>query len=281
MDGPATLRLAPAQQGWRVMAWGPGSERAVAHVPRLLGGDDDPTRLVLPRGPLHDLAARLPGLRFGRTDAVLRLARAGHHRAEGHRLSRRGGPIGGWSRATASRHPDRAACACRRPPRRLAALPSHELHPLGLEQRRALTLGTRSPAAAARLEAAVTLPHAEALARLRAIPGVGAWTAAETARAAFGDPDAREPGRLPPAAPGGLGARRRATGRRRSHARAAGALPRPAGPRGAPPGALRHPTSALRPAHAGSIHRATARHARSGRRSASCPGRVDMVVSSH
>ena len=36
----------------------------------------------------------------------------------------------------------------------------------------------------------MALPRATALARLRAIPGVGAWTAAETARAAFGDPDA-------------------------------------------------------------------------------------------
>jgi 3-methyladenine DNA glycosylase/8-oxoguanine DNA glycosylase len=34
------------------------------------------------------------------------------------------------------------------------------------------------------------MPPAEALARLRSIPGVGPWTAAETARSAFGDPDA-------------------------------------------------------------------------------------------
>ena len=31
---------------------------------------------------------------------------------------------------------------------------------------------------------------AAALARLRSIPGIGAWTAAEVARRAFGDPDA-------------------------------------------------------------------------------------------
>jgi 3-methyladenine DNA glycosylase/8-oxoguanine DNA glycosylase len=40
------------------------------------------------------------------------------------------------------------------------------------------------------LENAAELAPTAALKRLRAIPGVGAWTAAETARSAFGDPDA-------------------------------------------------------------------------------------------
>jgi 3-methyladenine DNA glycosylase/8-oxoguanine DNA glycosylase len=34
------------------------------------------------------------------------------------------------------------------------------------------------------------MPPAAALARLRVVPGVGEWTAAETALRAFGDPDA-------------------------------------------------------------------------------------------
>jgi 3-methyladenine DNA glycosylase/8-oxoguanine DNA glycosylase len=41
-----------------------------------------------------------------------------------------------------------------------------------------------------RLERLVERPFAEAEARLRAIPGVGAWTAAEVAGRAWGDPDA-------------------------------------------------------------------------------------------
>jgi 3-methyladenine DNA glycosylase/8-oxoguanine DNA glycosylase len=60
---------------------------------------------------------------------------------------------------------------------------------VGLEQRRATTL-IRAARRAAWLQAGVTLPRETALARLRSIPGVGVWTAAETARAAFGDPDA-------------------------------------------------------------------------------------------
>lgn len=74
-------------------------------------------------------------------------------------------------------------------PERLAALPYHALHPVGLEQRRADTL-RRVASRAAWLERAGQLPAADALARLQAIPGIGPWTAAETARVAFGDPDA-------------------------------------------------------------------------------------------
>ena len=189
IDGPATLRLSPASDGWRVMAWGPGAERAVAHVPRLLGAEDDPTRLLLPRGPLRDLAARLPGLRFGRSDAVLAaLVPAiieqkvtGHEAQRAYRrlVLRYGeaapGP-GGLRLPPAARPPGRPAL-----PRAAPAGPGATA---GADPR------PRCRPAAARLEAAASLPPADALARLRSIPGVGAWTAAETARAAFGDPDA-------------------------------------------------------------------------------------------
>jgi 3-methyladenine DNA glycosylase/8-oxoguanine DNA glycosylase len=63
------------------------------------------------------------------------------------------------------------------------------MHPLGLEQRRAVTL-IRAAERADWLEGAVCLPPGEAMSRLRTIPGVGRWTAAETVRAALGDPDA-------------------------------------------------------------------------------------------
>ena len=88
-----------------------------------------------------------------------------------------------------SRHPVPGSLYLPPAPDRLATLPYFELHPLGLEQRRAGTL-IRAAREAARLESAVGLPPEQALALLRSVPGVGAWTAAETARAAFGDPDA-------------------------------------------------------------------------------------------
>jgi 3-methyladenine DNA glycosylase/8-oxoguanine DNA glycosylase len=42
---------------------------------------------------------------------------------------------------------------------------------------------------AGRLEECADLPHDQAQARLRTIPGVGVWTAAEVAQRALGDPD--------------------------------------------------------------------------------------------
>jgi 3-methyladenine DNA glycosylase/8-oxoguanine DNA glycosylase len=74
-------------------------------------------------------------------------------------------------------------------PTTLARVPYHELHPVGLEQRRADII-RRVARRAAWLEEAGSLPAPEAFARLTAVPGVGRWTAAETARSAFGDPDA-------------------------------------------------------------------------------------------
>jgi 3-methyladenine DNA glycosylase/8-oxoguanine DNA glycosylase len=187
-DGPATLRLAPAGESWRVTAWGPGAERAAVQAPRLLGSEDDPAALELPRGPLRELARRLPGLRLGRSDAVLaalmpaiieqKVTGPQAQRAYRSLVLRFGEPAPGPARL----HLPPAAAV-------LAALPYFELHPLGLEQRRATTL-IRAARKADRLEAAVGLPSAEAMACLRSVPGVGAWTAAETARAAFGDPDA-------------------------------------------------------------------------------------------
>ena len=69
-DGPATTRITRATDGWRVMAWGPGAAAALEGIPRLLGVADDPSALELPPGRLRDLAVRLEGMRFGRTDAV-------------------------------------------------------------------------------------------------------------------------------------------------------------------------------------------------------------------
>lgn len=187
-DGPATTRIAPAPEGWRVSAWGPGAEAALAAVPRLLGSEDDPSALVIPPGKLRDLAARSPGFRFGRTDAVWpslvpaicgqKVTSAQAHRAWFGILRR-------WGEDA----PGPAGLRLVPRPEVIAALPYYELHPVGLEQRRAVTL-IRSAERADWLQQAAEMAPAAALARLRGVPGIGAWTAAEVARQAFGDPDA-------------------------------------------------------------------------------------------
>ena len=69
----------------------------------------------------------------------------------------------------------------------LARPPYHAFHRFGVERRRADVI-RRAASRAAWLEAAASA--AEADARLRSLPGIGPWTAAEVLRSAFGDPDA-------------------------------------------------------------------------------------------
>ena len=186
--GPASELIELEGDGARVQAWGPGARWLADAVPALLGLDDDPAALV-PRHPLiADLARRLGGLRVGRTGAVLEaLVPAileqkvtGSQAHQGFR---------GLVRALGEPAP--GPLGLRLPPaaEALAALPYYGYHPFGIERRRAEAI-RRVARAADRLEVIVELPPAAAQARLMAIPGVGAWTAAEVAARAFGDPDA-------------------------------------------------------------------------------------------
>jgi 3-methyladenine DNA glycosylase/8-oxoguanine DNA glycosylase len=186
--GLATTRIAPAADGWRVSAWGPGSEAALSAIPRLLGAEDDPSALELPLGRLRNLAERFRGMRFGRTDAVwpsLIPAICGQKvtAAQAHRT------YFGIVRRWGVEAPGPGGLHLPPGPEVVATLPYYELHPVGLEQRRAVTL-IRAAEGAPQLEEATSMPPGQALARLRSIPGIGAWTAAEVARPAFGDPDA-------------------------------------------------------------------------------------------
>jgi hypothetical protein len=62
--------------------------------------------------------------------------------------------------------------------------PAHRIDPDGTFWRAALTPD------GGRLEECTALPPAGALARLRVVPGIGVWTAAEVAQRALGDADA-------------------------------------------------------------------------------------------
>lgn len=187
-EGPATTCIEPLGDGYRVLAWGPGAEWAMEGIPRLLGEGDRPEEFEPAHPLVRELHRRSPGIRFGRTDAVMESllpaiieqkvtgieARAAY-RALVYRYGERApGPHGLWLAPSADQ---------------LAAIPYFDFHPLGLEQRRALVI-KRAAERAPWLEAARGLEPEAALARLQSMPGIGVWTAAETARAAFGDPDA-------------------------------------------------------------------------------------------
>ncbi len=188
-DGPATVDLVVRGDRLDAEAWGPGAERALAVVPDLVGLDDDRAGFV----PGHhrivaDLDRRNRGIRLGRTGAVLESLLpaileqkvTGTEAWRGFRgLIRRWGepapgPFGLWLAPPASV---------------VATIPYHELHPFGIERRRADLL-RRAAGHADRLEEIVSMPREAGYRRLRAVPGIGPWTAAEVALRALGDADA-------------------------------------------------------------------------------------------
>jgi len=198
-DGPATLLAELRGTRVEAEAWGPGAERVLDGLPALLGLQDDPAGFD---PSLHrvvaDLAHRRPHLRLGWTGAtfesllpaILEQKVTGGEAATAYRglIARHGEPAPGPVAAT---HGLRLQPS----PEALAALPYYAFHPFGVEQRRADVI-RRAAREAARLERLAELPGtrrevgAAAETILLAIPGIGAWTAAEVTLRALGDPDA-------------------------------------------------------------------------------------------
>ena len=189
VDGPATLGLTVRAGRLTAEAWGPGAERLLARVPRLfstgttsLAGDGD-RRIAA-------LARRAPGVRILRTEAVLdalvaavleqKVTGSEAHRTWHGLVRRYGEPAPG---------PSEVGLRLLPAPSALAALPYWSYHVLGLEQRRA-ELVRAIARRAAWFEAIVELPLPDAYARLRSVPGIGPWTAAEVGVRALGDVDA-------------------------------------------------------------------------------------------
>jgi 3-methyladenine DNA glycosylase/8-oxoguanine DNA glycosylase len=224
-DGPATIWLrleAPARI--RADAWGPGALWALEQAPQLLGATDEPgdfAERIAPVPLLRDLARRMPGLRIGRTSRVLEalVPAIGEQKVTGTEamgalamLARRHGePAPGPWEGTGRVAPLRVPPA----PSVLAGLPGYAYHPLGLERRRADAIRFAA-SRAVRVEECDALPLPDAYARLRALPLVGAWTAAEVGVRAFGDPDAVSVGdfHLPSAIAWALAGEERATDER-------------------------------------------------------------------
>jgi 3-methyladenine DNA glycosylase/8-oxoguanine DNA glycosylase len=188
-DGPGTLALTVGGGRLHAEAWGSGAERLLDRVPRLfsgstsdLAGEDDRR--------ISALARRAPGVRILRTEAVVdaliaavleqKVTGTEAHRAW-HGLVRRHGEQ--------APGPEQIGLRVLPAPATLAAMPYWSYHVLGLEQRRAELI--RSIARrAAWFEAIIELPLSEAYARLRSVPGIGPWTAAEIGVRALGDVDA-------------------------------------------------------------------------------------------
>ncbi|MDT5350444.1 MAG: hypothetical protein QOH91_3731 [Mycobacterium sp.] len=190
-SGPVAARISrAAANAAHCEAWGGGAEEFVEMLPALLGADDDPSDFV-PRDPTVAAAhQRVPHLRLGRTGRVLealipaiieqRVPGADAFRSWRVLVTKYGAPA-----------PGPAPNGMRVPPSAEAwrHIPSWEFHRANVDPRRAQTVVSCARRATS-LERLVSQPAAEARAALQSLPGVGVWTAAETAQRAFGDADA-------------------------------------------------------------------------------------------
>ena len=189
--GPVTARISrAAPNAAHCVAWGGGAPEFVERLPAMLGLEDDASNFV-PRDPTVAAAHhRVPHLRLGRTGLVLealipaiieqRVPGADAFRAWRLLVSKYGSPA-----------PGPAPARMRVPPSAEVwrHIPSWEFHRANVDPGRAQTVVTCARRATS-LERLASRPAAQAREALTSLPGVGEWTAAETAQRAFGDADA-------------------------------------------------------------------------------------------
>ncbi len=171
-------------------AWGSGAEEFLDALPTMLGTQDDASDFI-PADPIVAAAhRRVPHLRLGKTGQVLealipagieqRVPGADAFRAWRLLVTKFGSPAPGPAPARMRVPP--SAEVWRR-------IPSWEFHRANVDPGRARTIvgcAQRAPS----LARLVSWPAETARDALTSLPGVGVWTAAETAQRAFGDPDA-------------------------------------------------------------------------------------------
>lgn len=191
-DGPATVALAAERSdSVRVSAWGPGASWSLAAAPDLLGLGDSPDGFVAHDGLVAAGRRLRSGWRVVRSrlvtqslvPAIIEQRVTGVEAFAGHaRLVRRfGEPAPGPGEGLGLMVPPA--------PRDWARIPSWEWIGAGVDSSRA-NAAVFASRYAARLEECAELPLPQAHRRLRALPGVGEWTAAEVAQRALGDADA-------------------------------------------------------------------------------------------
>ena len=228
-DGPATIRVLPrapvgpapagsASAGTvAARAWGPGAEWLLDALPASLGFHDDISGFDPGAYPvLREAVRRHPGLRVGRSGRLMealvpaileqKVVSIEAHRAWKILLAKYGAPAPGPAPRGMRVFPS---------PKTWRAIPSWDWHRAGVEGIRAQTI-IRAATVAGRLESLLSGPGGngpggngpgggpggdgagggetgdaeEAARKLRTIPGIGPWTAAETLQRAAGDPDA-------------------------------------------------------------------------------------------
>ena len=187
-EGPATTYLAARERSVEVQAWGPGAAWALEAAPALLGAHDRAHGFAPSDPVVRELHRRLPGLRIGRSAAVVealvptiieqKVVGLEAKRSYARLVRALGEPAPGPGDLLLPPRPDV-----------LAATPSWVFHRCGIERKRADTVRVAC-SYAARLEETADMARADAYRRMTALPGVGPWSAAEVGLVALGDADA-------------------------------------------------------------------------------------------
>ena len=189
--GPVTARItksAPAVVFCE--AWGDGAAEFTDALPAMLGADDDAHGFAPTEPTVAAALRKVPHLRLGRTGRVLealipavleqRVPGADAFRSWRVLVTKFGAPAPGPAPARMRVPP--SAEVWRR-------IPSWEFHRANVDPGRARTIVGCAQRASS-LERLTARAPDSARAALTSLPGVGVWTAAETAQRAFGDADA-------------------------------------------------------------------------------------------
>jgi 3-methyladenine DNA glycosylase/8-oxoguanine DNA glycosylase len=194
-SGPATLHIVLRGNEVVVRAWGEGGAWAADQALELVGGYDDAAefdQMALRHPVVADAWRRYSSARFcrsgGVTDVLVPTIIEQKVVGADARASYRG-----LVRAFGEPAPGPASPRLLLPPApaRLAGLPGWAYHRFNLERRRADTVRLACRVSARLDECGWSGLGADvARRRLRSLPGVGVWSAAEVVRLALGDPDA-------------------------------------------------------------------------------------------
>ncbi|MCF6744568.1 DNA-3-methyladenine glycosylase 2 family protein [Blastococcus sp. KM273128] len=191
-EGAATVRISRVAAEVRIEAWGRGARWAAAAVPGWLGADDRPEEFR--PGDAHPLVTELhrthPHLRLGRTgrtwDALLpAVLEQKVTTAEAYRVFRELCRLAG----EAAPGPTPEGMRVVPPARRLLEVTDWEWHRCGLDGARRRALRAVAGVAHRMEPEAGCDDSAELQRRLRTVPGIGVWTAAEVVQRALGCPD--------------------------------------------------------------------------------------------
>lgn len=187
-EGPGTLALGARDTVVVAEAWGDGARWLLARVPALLGEADDWTEVDVSAYPALARALRSrPGMRLCATGLVMEalVPAVLEQRVTGTEARRAWRAMLNWY-GTPAPGPTPVAMRVPPPAQVLRSIPTWDWHRMGVDRQRTQTI--RAAASVAhRLEESTA---ESVLTRLRMVPGIGEWTAAETAQRAFGHPDA-------------------------------------------------------------------------------------------